>query len=292
MNAYIFPGQGSQFVGMGKDLYDGSAAAKRMFEAANDILGFRISDIIFSGSEADLQQTRVTQPSVFLHSVISFFTQPLAHEPHLVAGHSLGEFSALTAAKVLNFDDALRLVYTRALAMQKACNAVPSTMAAVLKCDTKTIDDVCRSIDDIIVVANYNSPDQTVISGTCNAIDMAIAKFANIGVRRIIKLPVNGAFHSPLMQQAKNELKTAIEKTTFHEPQLPVFQNVDGQQHSSPDIMRQKLIEQLTNPVRWTEEVQNMTAFGADTFIECGPGNVLSGLVKRINKSANIYHIG
>lgn len=285
MRAYVFPGQGSQFPGMGKNLYDNNSKAKELFEKANEILEFRITDIIFNGTEEDLKQTKVTQPSIFLHSVITYMCLEEAPNPAMVAGHSLGEFSALTVAESLSFEDGLRLVYKRALAMQEACEKNPSSMAAVLNLDFDTIDKICSEIDEIVVVANYNSPGQVVISGTNAGIEKAMEKLKKAGARRVVKLPVGGAFHSPLMEPAKEELSIAINQTHFNTPICPVFQNVDGLPNTNPEKIRENLIKQLTNPVRWTDCVINMITFGAKEFIEVGPGNVLQGLINKIDRN-------
>ena len=274
MKAYVFPGQGAQFVGMGKDLYDNNPLAKEMFEKANEILGFRITDLMFAGTDEDLRQTKVTQPAIFLHSVI------LA-----TAGHSLGEFSALVAAGALSFEDGLVLVSKRAMAMQKACEATPSTMAAVLALPDATVEEICASIkDEVVVCANYNCPGQLVISGSIPGIDQACEKLLAAGAKRALKLKVGGAFHSPLMEPARTELAAAIEATTINKPSCPVYQNVSTKAETCPETIKTNLIAQLTAPVRWTQSVQNMIADGATHFIELGPGAVLQGLVKKINK--------
>lgn len=286
MKAYVFPGQGAQFVGMGKDLYETSPIAKEMFEKANDILGFRITDIMFGGTDEELKQTKVTQPAIFLHSVILAQTLGSAIQPDMVAGHSLGEFSALVINKTLTFEDALTLVSKRALAMQKACEINPSTMAAILNLDDKIIENICAEISqsgEVVVAANYNSPGQLVISGTINGINIACEKLKAAGAKRALVLPVGGAFHSPLMQPASVELEDAINATTFHQPICPVYQNVTASAVSSPGEIQKNLIAQLTAPVKWTQTVQQMVADGATTFIEVGPGKVLQGLVKKIS---------
>lgn len=286
MKAYVFPGQGAQFVGMGKDLYENSPIAKELFEKANDILGFRITDIMFNGTDEELKQTKVTQPAIFLHSVILAQTLGAAIQPDMVAGHSLGEFSALVINKTLTFEDALLLVSKRALAMQKACEINPSTMAAILNLDDKIIETICAEITqsgETVVAANYNSPGQLVISGTINGINIACEKLKAAGAKRALVLPVGGAFHSPLMQPASVELEAAINATTFHQPICPVYQNVTANAVSSPTEIQKNLIAQLTAPVKWTQTVQQMVADGATTFIEVGPGKVLQGLVKKIS---------
>ena len=287
MKAFVFPGQGAQFVGMGKDLYENSALAKDLFEKANDILGYRITDIMFAGTDEDLRQTKVTQPAVFLHSVISALCMGDAFQPDMVAGHSLGEFSALVAAGALNFEDGLKLVYARAMAMQKACEAQPSTMAAIVGLDDATVEQVCAEVSaegNVVVPANYNNPGQLVISGNVEAVNTACEKLKAAGAKRALVLAVGGAFHSPLMQPAKDELQAAIEATDFHTPKCPVYQNVDAQAHTNPDEIKANLIAQLTASVRWTQEVQNMIAAGATDFTECGPGKALQGMIAKIAK--------
>ena len=287
MKAFVFPGQGAQFVGMGKDLYDNNPLAKELFEKANDILGFRITDIMFSGTDEELKQTKVTQPAVFLHSVISALCMGEDVAPDMVAGHSLGEFSALVAAGALNFEDGLKLVYARAMAMQKACEAAPSTMAAIVGLDDATIENVCAEINtenNVVVPANYNCPGQLVISGNVEAVKAACEKLKAAGAKRALLLPVGGAFHPPLMQPAKDELQAAIEATTFNTPKCAVYQNVDAQAHTDAEEIKANLIAQLTASVRWTQEVQNMIAAGATDFTECGPGKVLQGMIGKIAK--------
>ena len=287
--AYVFPGQGSQFPGMGKDLYDNNLLAKQLFENANDILGFRITDTLFAGTEEELKQTKITQPAVFLHSVILAATIVEDFKPDMVAGHSLGEFSALVANKTLNFEDALKLVYKRALAMQKACEINPSTMAAILNLEDKLVEDICAEISQdghIVVAANYNCPGQLVISGSIEGINIACEKLKAAGAKRALVLPVGGAFHSPLMEPARIELEAAINATNFNNPICPVYQNVTASAVSDPNSIKKNLIAQLTAPVRWTQSVQHMVNDGATQFIEVGPGKVLQGLVKKINATA------
>lgn len=286
MKAYVFPGQGAQFVGMGKDLYESNEQARELFEKANEILGFRITDIMFEGTADDLKQTKVTQPAVFLHSVISAIV--LGVEPEMVAGHSLGEFSALVVAKALSFEDGLRLVAARAMAMQKACELNPSGMAAVLGLPDEKVEEVCAQIDGVVVPANYNCPGQLVISGANEAIDAACEKMKEAGAKRALKLPVGGAFHSPLMEPARVELEAAIRATTYHKPVCPVYQNIDAKPYTDPEELKRNSIAQLTGPVRWTQTVQNMVADGATLFRELGPGTVLQGLIKKIAPEAVI----
>jgi len=284
MKAYVFPGQGAQFIGMGKDLYDKSPLAKEMFERANILLGFRITDLMFSGTDEDLKQTKVTQPAIFLHSTILAAVPGNSFKPDMVAGHSLGEFSALVANKALTFEDGLILVSKRAMAMQKACEKSPSTMAAILGLDDKIVEDVCASLQEIVVPANYNSPGQIVISGTNEGIDKAIEILKEKGAKRAIKLSVGGAFHSPVMEPARLELETAINNTSFSKPICPVYQNVNANPSVDPEVIKLNLVAQLTSPVRWTQSVINMIAAGATSFVEVGPGNVLSGLIKKVNR--------
>jgi [acyl-carrier-protein] S-malonyltransferase len=288
---YIFPGQGAQFIGMGKDLYDSSEKAKALFEKANEILGFRITDMMFSGTDEILKETKVTQPAVFLHSAIAALTADDFH-PDMVAGHSLGEFSALVANGALAFEDALRLVYKRAMAMQKACEAQPSTMAAILGLDDAKVEEICAGIDEVVVAANYNCPGQLVISGSIEGINIACEQLKAAGAKRALPLSVGGAFHSPLMEPAREELAKAIEETHFSTPICPVYQNVDAKPYTDPTQIKANLIAQLTAPVRWTQSVQQMVADGGTLFIECGPGKVLQGLVKKIEKTAEVGKLG
>jgi len=284
MKAYVFPGQGAQYPGMGKDLYENSAEAKVLFERANEILGFDITKIMFEGTVDDLKETKVTQPAIFLHSVLLAKTVR-DFAPDMVAGHSLGEFSALVANGTLTFEDGLKLVYKRALAMQKACEMEPSTMAAIVGLDDNIVEEVCASVDEVVVPANYNCPGQLVISGSFAGIDKACELLTSRGAKRALKLTVGGAFHSPLMEPAREELAAAIESTTFSKPVCPVFQNVSAQPTSDPIVIKQNLIEQLTAPVKWTQIVQNMIAGGATSFTEIGPGTVLQGLVKKVDRN-------
>jgi len=282
--AYVFPGQGAQFKGMGKDLYEGYVSAKELFEKGNSILGYRITDIMFEGSDEDLKQTKVTQPAIFLHSVVLASMLADNFKPDMVAGHSLGEFSALTAAGAISFEDGLNLVYQRAMAMQKACEAMPSTMAAVLGLDDAKVEEICASIkDDIVVAANYNCPGQLVISGTVPGVTKACELLKAAGAKRALILPVGGAFHSPLMEPARVELSKAIGSTLFNEPNCPVYQNVNASPETKPENIKHNLIAQLTAPVRWTQTIQRMTADGATQYYEVGPGKVLQGLVKKIS---------
>lgn len=285
MKAIVFPGQGAQFTGMGKDLYESSEEAKAMFEKANEILGYRITDIMFEGTDEELKQTKVTQPAVFLHSVI--LAKVLGLQPDMTAGHSLGEFSALVVAGALSFEDGLKLVYQRATAMQKACEAAPSTMAAIIGLPDETVEQICSEVSEPgneVVGANYNCPGQIVISGNIEAVNTACEKLKAAGAKRALPLKVGGAFHSPLMQPAKDELQQAIEATEFHTPSCPVYQNVDAQAHTDAAEIKQNLIAQLTASVRWTQEVQNMIAAGATEFTECGPGKALQGMIVKIAK--------
>ncbi len=287
--AYVFPGQGAQFVGMGKDLYDGSAQSKELFEKANEILGFRITDLMFGGTDEDLRQTRVTQPAIFLHSVILAQSLGDGFKPDMVAGHSLGEFSALVAAKALTFEDGLILVSKRAQAMQKACEAEPSTMAAILGLDDEVVESVCAGIYEIVVPANYNSPGQVVISGSEQGIEIACEKLKEAGAKRALPLKVGGAFHSPLMEPARIELAEAINQASFKPPVCPVYQNVNAMPATDPDQIRKNLIDQLTSPVRWTQTARNMIADGAVTFVEVGPGTVLQGLIKKLDRNIEAF---
>lgn len=290
MKAYVFPGQGAQFPGMGKDLYENSEFARELFETANRLLGYRISDIMFEGTVDDLKQTKVTQPAIFLHSVLLTKTMR-DFRPDMVAGHSLGEFSALVANGVLTFEDGLMLVYQRAMAMQKACEAEPSTMAAIVGIDDVVVEEVCSIIDEVVVPANYNCPGQLVISGSISGIDKACEMLTQRGAKRALKLVVGGAFHSPLMEPAREELAAAIINTPFNEPVCPIYQNVNALPVSDPEMIRQNLVAQLTAPVRWTQTVENMVADGAVEFTEIGPGKVLQGLVKKIAKDVNVSGI-
>lgn len=282
MKAFVFPGQGAQFVGMGKDLYENNAVAHEMFEKANEVLGFRITDLMFAGTDEDLRQTKVTQPAIFLHSVILAKTLGEEFAPEMVAGHSLGEFSALVVAGALSFEDGLRLVSARAKAMQKACELKPSTMAAVLALPDDKVEEICAGIDGVVVCANYNCPGQIVISGEESAIDAACEQLLAAGAKRALKLKVGGAFHSPCMEPARAELAEAIEKTQFNNPVCPIYQNVDAKPHTDASEIKANLVAQLTAPVRWTQSVQNMVADGATEFVELGPGKVLQGLVSKI----------
>ena len=294
MKAFVFPGQGAQFVGMGKDLYENNPLAKELFEKANDILGYRITDIMFDGTDEELKQTKVTQPAVFLHSVIKALCLGEEFKPNMVAGHSLGEFSALVAAGAISFEDGLKLVYARAMAMQKACDMAPSTMAAIVGLDDEVIEQICEEVsgaDGVVVAANYNCPGQLVISGNIEAINAACEKLKAAGAKRALPLKVGGAFHSPLMQPAKDELQAAIEKTEFKAPLCPIYQNVDGKPHTEPEEIKANLIAQLTSSVRWTSCVKNMIEDGADDFTECGPGKALQGMIARINKSVAVSGI-
>lgn len=283
--AYVFPGQGAQFVGMGKDLYESNALAKELFDKANEILGYSITDIMFNGTDEDLKQTKVTQPAVFLHSVISALCLGDEFKPDMVAGHSLGEFSALVACGCLSFEDGLRLVYARAMAMQACCEKVPGTMAAIINLPDETIEKVCSEIEGVVVPVNYNSPGQVVISGDVSAIDEACVKLKEAGAKRALKLAVGGAYHSPLMEPAAVELAAAIEKAEFKTPRCPIYQNVDAKPYTDPELIKKNLLAQLTAPVRWTQTIINMIGDGMDEFQECGPGQVLTGLIGRIQKS-------
>ncbi len=287
MKAYVFPGQGAQFVGMGKDLYDNNPKAKALFDEADEILGYKITDIMFAGTDEELKQTKVTQPAVFIHSVISAVCSADDFKPTITAGHSLGEFSALVAAQALTFADGLKLVYARAMAMQKACEQAPSTMAAIIGVPDETVENICKEVStdgNVVVPANYNCPGQLVISGNIDAVNAACEKLKAAGAKRALVLKVSGAFHSPLMESARAELASAIENTKFSKPVCPVYQNYDAKAHEDPEEIKQNLIAQLTSPVRWTEEVNNMVAAGATEFIECGPGKALQGMIGRICK--------
>ncbi|MEP3387422.1 MAG: ACP S-malonyltransferase [Reichenbachiella sp.] len=290
MKAYVFPGQGAQFTGMGKDLYENSSKAKTLFDSVNQILGFDITKIMFEGTADELKETKVTQPAVFIHSVVSALIND-DFKPDMVAGHSLGEFSALVANRTLTFEDGLKLVSQRAQAMQKACELNPSTMAAILGLEDEKVEEICAGIDDVVVAANYNCPGQLVISGSNAGIELACEKMKEAGAKRALPLPVGGAFHSPLMEPAREQLAAAIEATTFSEPICPVYQNVDAKAHSSVEEIKANLIAQLTAPVRWTQSVQQMVAEGATEFVECGPGKVLQGLVKKIHREAEVSGI-
>ena len=290
MKAYVFPGQGAQFPGMGKDLYEQSEKAKILFESANNILGFRITDIMFEGTAEDLKQTKVTQPAIFLHSVILALINE-EFSPDMVAGHSLGEFSALVANRALNFEDGLKLVAARANAMQKACEITPSTMAAIIGLEDNIVEDICASIEEVVVPANYNCPGQLVISGTIKGIEIAMERLKEAGARRALPLPVGGAFHSPLMEPARKELEAAIMETKFETPVCPVYQNATAMPATDVEMIRKNLVMQLTSPVKWTQSVQKMVADGATEFIESGPGKVLQGLVKKIHREAEVRSI-
>lgn len=286
--AYVFPGQGAQFVGMGKELYETLPLAKEMFEKANEILGFRITDLMFEGTDEDLRQTKVTQPAIFLHSVILAKTMGGEFSPSMTAGHSLGEFSALVATGALSFEDGLKLVYKRALAMQKACEKNPSTMAAILALPDDKVEEICAGIDEVVVPANYNCPGQIVISGSLKGIEIACEKMKGAGAKRALPLKVGGAFHSPLMDSAKIELSEAIAATSFSRPSCPVYQNVSTVGETDPEVIKANLVAQLTAPVKWTQSIQNMIADGATDFVELGPGNVLQGLVSKIDKNVTV----
>ena len=294
MKAFVFPGQGAQFVGMGKDLYESNPLAKELFDKANDVLGFKITDIMFEGTAEELKQTKVTQPAVFLHSVISALCMGDDFKPEMVAGHSLGEFSALVAAGALNFEDGLRLVHARAMAMQEACEMAQGTMAAIIGLPDEKVEEICAEVSaegNVVIPANYNNPGQLVISGNVEAVNAACENMKEAGAKRALLLPVSGAFHSPLMQPAKDKLQAAIEQTEVKAPICPVYQNVDAQPHTDPAEIKQNLIAQLTSSVRWTKSVQNMIADGADDFTECGPGKALQGMIAKINREVSVHGI-